>query len=128
MHRFPLITVSIYQKHNLSFLQIKNIYSIYLYYSSLRLKSAVNISVHTLDFLRAPLSVRSLVLREVNLPGGVLKFFAWPVSPLSNLKLGVTPLPAIMEPGKMPVSLDSVFADIWSCLFIVIIVIANKTS
>lgn len=68
--------------------------------------------VPTLGFLRAPLSVRSLVRREVSLPGGVLNCLAWPGSPLSPMKLGVNPLPRIMEPGTTAVSLGSVIADL----------------
>lgn len=67
--------------------------------------------VLTFDFFRGPLSVRSLVLREVNLPGGVVTFFTWPESPLSTLKLGVIP-PPIIEPETTVVSLGSVIANI----------------
>lgn len=71
-----------------------------------------------MDFLRAPLNVRSLVLKEVNLPGGVLIFFVWIWAPLSTLKLEATETAAVW--------LDSVIAELWLVKYIVYLVCLNN--
>lgn len=78
-----------------------------------------------MDFLKAPLNVRSLVRREVNLPGGVLTFFVGASIPLSTLKHGTTPLSGTTEPGTVAVSLESFIADICWYLFITSYLLVN---
>lgn len=71
----------------------------------------------TFGFLKAPPSVRSLVLRDVSLPDGVGedKLLTRPGSALPGVKLSPAPLLWLEQPGIVGASPESVI--VWSpCL------------
>lgn len=83
------------------------------------------VSFITLGFLRAPPSVRSLVLRDVSLPGGVGedRLLTRPGSPLPAVKLRLAPLLRPEELGTLALSPESVI--LWYQVLLVVFNVAS---